>query len=148
MMKAANLVVYALLAIIGYLTFTSSQSLPEGLFGDIGAGAFPSILGLSLILLALVGGFSELKPTYTNTSADLSHLKQWFVMLFLLCAFITSWQLLGYFFIWLPLFLLISFCWFRAALSARNLIIDVMLSTGLTAGAYGLFVITLGIQFG
>jgi hypothetical protein len=148
MIKIANVVIYVIFATLGYLSYQSAQTLPEGLFGDIGAGALPSALGIALSVLAALGILQDvhLKPD-TNQSSEIN-LRQWVVKVLLITAFIGGWQLIGYFFAFLPLFLFASFCCFGAKTSTVSLLQNALLAGGLTLGAYLLFVFTLDIQFG
>jgi hypothetical protein len=66
----------------------------------------------------------------------------------LIIGFIGGWQLLGYFFVFLPLFLFTSFCCFSDRGIKSGLLQNALVASGLSVGAYLLFVFTLDIQFG
>ncbi|MDG0979535.1 MAG: tripartite tricarboxylate transporter TctB family protein [Halieaceae bacterium] len=148
MIKIANLAIYVILATLGYLSYQSAQTLPEGLFGDIGAAALPSALGIALIVLAALGIIQEVQLKPNTKQLFEIHLRQWALKVLLITAFIGAWQLIGYFFAFLPLFLFTSFCCFGTKASGASLLKNALLAGGLTLGAYSLFVLTLDIQFG
>ncbi len=148
MIKIANIIIYVIFATLGYLSYLSAQTLPEGLFGDIGAGALPSALGIGLIALASVGIIQDIQRKTDATQSFDIDLKQWVLKMLLIIGFIGGWQLLGYFFVFLPLFLFTSFCCFSDRGIKSGLLQNALVASGLSVGAYLLFVFTLDIQFG
>jgi hypothetical protein len=148
MIKIANIIIYVIFATLGYLSYQSAQTLPEGLFGDIGAGALPSALGIGLIALAAVGIIQDVQRKPETTRSLEIQPRQWALKMLLIIGFIGGWQLLGYFFVFLPLFLFTSFCFLSTKTLKSVVLQNALVASGLTVGAYLLFVFTLNIQFG
>jgi|GEM_PF-2865905 len=148
MKKVANLVVYLCIVALGLATYHSATGLPEGLFGDIGAGTLPAALGSSLVGLALIGLVQEIKQPKVPYQFRTQHIKQWIVLIVLVVGFVAAWQFFGRFFLWLALFLFGAFSIFDPNRSRRQLAHNLMLAACLTIVAYILFEFALNVQFG
>lgn len=147
MQKALDNLLLVLIGGLGYGVAITAHKMPEGFFGDIGAGAFPSFLGYSLLLATVIGLIrNSIKPC-SKLNFNRAQLHAWVLMLLLITLFVMTWHLTGEFLLSLTGFLFSAFSAYRPDRSSKSLALNLAVTLCLTAGAYWLFILTLGVQF-
>jgi hypothetical protein len=147
MQKALDNLLFVAFGVLGSAIVVTAQEMPEGFFGDIGAGAFPAFLGFGLLTSSVIGLTRNTINSSSSFQFKRAQLCAWITMVLLISSFIATWQLTGRFLLSLTGFLLLAFTIYRTDRSPNNLVLNLLVSLCLTAGAYWLFTLTLGVQF-
>ncbi|MDV7142816.1 tripartite tricarboxylate transporter TctB family protein [Tropicimonas sp. TH_r6] len=147
--------IMSVILIIGGLCYALNlnYSASQAIFfssGGVGPTYFPNILTALLILLSLATlyrNFRDLRPE--NTEKITTH-NFWYIIatLALVVAFIASWQLLGYFYLNVFVFLAVLLTIFRMEFGIGNSLGVAVVTSALTTGfLYALFGKILTISF-
>jgi len=78
--RVGDYIVAAILFLVGLSALILSQNMPAGAFGEVGAGFFPSILSVSLCLVSVAIGVSNLWRRDGQKAIHIAYRNSWWIV--------------------------------------------------------------------